>query len=634
MDAEPGSDSPETPAQEPGDSTQARVRIEKLKSLIIRAFCAYAAAITALRLFGAGRLAMGIVEGYAMRGRGGMTLGGWAFAAMPAAIAACAARSRLGARSRACLMCFAALAALNHLAYLAVFMANFGWAAAFSLNYAKVGPFIMLGLASFMLFLLAKAWELARLEGRGPLGGGGPAWAAAVFLVFALSPLASVSASDALGAAWGLTPFGKVRVIAEADCAAVKIRGSEIRPSPDGKLLAYGGQNGLAVLDAGSMEVLFEDRSIGVRSLCFSPDGKYLAAAGESIPPGTYYLYDVRDSPEDLGALALYDVAGGFRRERGAAIPPEADGRRKTRATAVAFRPDGKSLLCAYYSYWDVKLFDGEGKWRGLQAREDESPTAQIPIFLEVEVPSGATVRSWAGVRGERLARRHMNSLGSFRFSPDASKLFYFDRFEDKSTPGVDQRNISMIDTGTWEGKLFRQEDLKYLVRSLHPELAGSGKLYFYYQLIRFSKMEGIGNGTFVSPGESVLAELDLGSAAIRDIIGSNIAPGRGRRETVFWHIAFSPDGREAALLGTAQKSRTQPSRDRFEFFVAIVSLSGEPRPRVKRYRMGLGGKFMAGHISWLSEGQLAISATDYTQGRIFKIDLESREGDLHEFQR
>jgi hypothetical protein len=625
MSDEPNDVGTEGTFREPENSPSLDERIVKLKGFVINMFCVYAAAITLLRGFGLGRLAMGLVESYTLRGMKGMTLGGWLFTAMPVIIAIYVSKTRLAARWLMCVQYFALFAMLNHLAYLAVFMANFGWAMALSLSYAMIGPFIMAGLALYMFILFVNARDLAKLEHeKEPSRSAGEndyLRCIIVFLVFLVSPLLSFHISDMLGAVWDFLPFGKVRTIMEEECGTSNSNGSTLCLSPDGRLLAVVGMRGMSVMDAKSLKLIFEDLSIGGMSGCFSPDGKYLAVVGEHIPFRKYDIKEVRSNPnENLGALALYDVENGFRRIEEVSIPPDADPRRKTFVVSVAFRPDGKSLLCLYYSYWDQKLFDSE-EFKELLTRENNIPITWMPLCREIATPSGEIIHE------ERIARKMEKSLITFRFSPDASTLAYIHGFVEKRLGGA-KRNISLIDTRTWNERVFYQKDPKYRMVALYPGLvADLGKLYFHYKHVHIRELPD--GQIYVTPHESVLGELDINSFSSRDIIDSNVAlPAyrlmRGRKETFFLGFAISPDRHKAALLGSVQESRDQWKSNNFEFFIVIVNLNGEPRPRLHRYRLGFN-KYDVMGINWFTEKQLTLSATNY-DAKIFHIDLDGWE--------
>jgi WD40 repeat protein len=630
MNNEPDDGGSENSLQEQENALPLDERIEKLKNRIIKMFCVYTAVIVVLRLCGYGRLVMGLVESYTLRGMNGMTLGGWLFTAMPVVIAIYASKTRLALRWFLCAQYFALFAMLNYLVYLAIFMVNYGWAAAFSIGYAKIGPFIMAGIALYMLALFVNARELGKLEHEKepPRSAeeGDYLCCIIVFLVFLVSPALKFHISDVFGAVWDFLPFGKVQTIREEDCGTINTHGKAMCFSPEAKLLAIVGAYGVSVMDSQTLKPIFEDHSIAAASLSFSPDCKYLAVAGESIPVGKYFTKEVQSNPKDMGALALYDVENGFRRIEEVSIPPDADPRKKTFAVSVAFRPDGKSLLCLYYNYWDYKQFSRE-EWAEIEkVLSPGKPDAIIKwpqVCREIEVPTGRIIG------GKTFDKKEETSIKTFRFSTDASLLTYIHHFDDKETPGLDRRNISFIDTRTWDESVFYQKDPKYRMAALYPGLvAEQGKLYFDYSHVYSLKREG--RIFVISIGESVLGELDMSDFSSRDIIGSNVAlPSyrfkRGRKETVFLDCAISPDGRKAALLGSVQESRTQWDRNNFEFFIVIVNLDGEPRPRLRRYELGFSG-YATRVINWFTEKQFTIAATKTGSAKVFHINLDGWE--------
>jgi hypothetical protein len=327
-----------------------------------------------------------------------------------------------------------------------------------------------------------------------------------------------------------------------------------------------------------------------------------------------------------MGALALYDVENGFRRIEEVSIPPDADPRKKTFAVSVAFRPDGKSLLCLYYNYWDYKQFSSE-EWVELKkVLSPGKPNAIIKwpqICREIDVPLGRII-------GEKtFDKKEEMSIKTFRFSTDASLLAYIHHFDDEETPGLNQRNISFIDTQTWNEEVFYQKDPKYRMTALYTGLvADQGKLYFIYSHVYNLKREG--KIFVISIGESVFGELNMRDFSSRDIIDSKIAlPSyrfkRGRKETFFISCAISPDGRKAALLGSVQESRTRWDENNFEFFIVIVNLNGEPQPRLRRYRLGFN-KYDVEGIRWFTEKQLTLSANGMGDAKVFHIDLDGWE--------
>jgi hypothetical protein len=151
-----------------------------------------------------------------------------------------------------------------------------------------------------------------------------------------------------------------------------------------------------------------------------------------SIPFRKYNIKEVRSNLNDLGAIALYEVENDFRRVEDVSIPSDADPRRKTFVVSVAFRPDGKSLLCLYYSYFDAKEFSRE-EWMEIKkvlSLEDPNSLIEWPqVCREIEIPSGRII-------GEKtFDKKEEASIRTFRFSTDASVLTYIHHFDDDAPP-------------------------------------------------------------------------------------------------------------------------------------------------------------------------------------------------------
>ena len=141
-----------------------------------------------------------------------------------------------------------------------------------------------------------------------------------------------------------------------------------IRFSPDGGLIAFGGDDGkIRLLDVvGREEIgMLEGHGKYIRSICFSPDGSLLASVGAD---DTIKLWDMAThkviktfshpagnavfSPDgkllaigEFGIIRLYDIKQ--KKERATNIPPEFSG-------LIDFSPDGKLLASGSLKLWNV----------------------------------------------------------------------------------------------------------------------------------------------------------------------------------------------------------------------------------------------------------------------------------------
>jgi hypothetical protein len=461
MSDEPESRQEEETVRKQDNMASIDEKIKKLSYLVAGMFYMYTAIITLLRLFGSGRLAIGFVESYVYL-RNGITVGGILFALLPVVIAFYSYKTGLNNKSRFYIQCFALAALLNHVGFLVHVLTNFAWIAMFSIKFVKTGPIIMGVISFFMFFLFICAHKLGRLtEKKYPcvnndsirvfVGVG-------ICAMFLLLPSINATPANLIGSISKV--FSEdVQVIAGDASTTLDSRAWSFQDSPDGKLFAFGCEANLTVLDAETLDMVFQDTSIKARAVRFSASGKYLAAVGEGISG-------------DMSGIALYEVENGFKRLSDVAHYSSLGPKSKTFVRDVAFRPDERSMLFVYYDYWDKKDFSSREEWTELVL--SSGGKGWSPVICEVETPSGRIIHK------EILRREDEDILNSFRFSNDALILAYYHKF------GEDHlnvwRNISFINTETWEEKLYLQEDNKYRMNALIIDSAKSGKIYFLYK--------------------------------------------------------------------------------------------------------------------------------------------------------
>jgi WD40 repeat protein len=571
-------------------------RISKLSKLISRLFYAYAAIITLLRLSGYGRLAMGLVEGiiYRFQMTGPrtdfpfnllplrislysmpLTTGGYLFALLPAVIALYSLKTHFNERSRRLVAGFSLLAVINHAILLAAFIVSWVWVFLMAPGTLYSAPAIMVLLIAFLLFLYKlsgklktlkiQAGEVSEYDDRLTVPN------LLVAIIFILSPFLGTPPGVMLSnVSSTLGIFSDIRVIATEDCRRLASGANvfSMRVSPDGKLIAMGGENDLSVWNVESKELLFNDTTISARSVRFSDSGKYLAAVGSPTSK------DILNS-----CVALYEV-DGFKRVQEVALPADTRHGRNTKVVDVAFRTDEKSIIYVYYSYSDHRqliLVD---------------PESHSPVYHEIEIPSGKRT-AMKFFPDLQLSERGIRFC---RFTDDGIILSFI-RYSRKGK--MLHQSFTFYNTTTWEAKTLsldipNREVILFITSNNFllensSDNFGSGKIYFTHKSQGFSLY-------FQRNKRYIFSELDIDTEKQCDIIDLEATKVKN---TVLRNIVLSPDGTKIAIVGFGEKMP-------FAFYILVYDLKNRNYEILKfRYERSLHA-LLPINMAWLNDNKLA----------------------------
>jgi WD40 repeat protein len=194
--------------------------------------------------------------------------------------------------------------------------------------------------------------------------------------------------------------------------------------SPDGKILASRGNNGVVLLDANSRQELATlGHNGGGYSLAFSRDGKILASGSED---GSVKLWDPATRQE------LFTLTG------------HAD-----KVSAVAFSADGKILASASEDK-TVKLWDMTTHQELATLAGHTASVSAVAFSIDGKIlASGSddhTVKLWDTATHQELTTLTSHRFGvySLAFSPDGKTL----------ATGSDDKTVKLWDTGTFDERL------------------------------------------------------------------------------------------------------------------------------------------------------------------------------------
>jgi hypothetical protein len=379
-------------------------------------------------------------------------------------------------------------------------------------------------------------------------------------------------------------------------------RGSDIYfmdGSPGGKLLAVAAEDGLSVWDVKSRQCVWSDDSIvAVRRVRFSPDGRYLAAAG-------------RGAPEGASDLAVFEM-NEFRRLPGFDWPEE-DLRKKKTFHDLSFRPDEQSLLVAWHQDWDWNRMSSAQK-ETVRQQDTEERLKRNPLAEGRDRAFFCTEWNMADsdIRHTNLIRDldefyDLLREGGIYFSPDASSLFY-PRWYNRAN------RMYRVDTRDWTEEEILL-DVKYSMETRTWALEDSK--WYEWKFTRDGKTAYLlarGGGAFL------VLKMNMTTKQTEEL--RRVPVTRSSERDPWIRIALSPDERRAALLGYGERLYDYGGTETHMVTLRILNLrTGKPQRFAYKHN---GGRSIALRLVWLFRGTLAVSMSD--RDGFFFVDIEKGE--------
>ena len=330
---------------------------------------------------------------------------------------------------------------------------------------------------------------------------------------------------------------------AVAESVPIKLSDGKIAISPDGKHLVQSRLDKVEILDLTSGQLLLTNQlrkgGDGVTSICYSPDGKLIATAGDDR---TVRVWDATSWRERL-------VLKGHR----------------TSVNCISFSPDGSRIASASMFDYEAKVWDATSgqellMLKGERHRSYIDIVCFSPDGKRIATGGDHELKLWDAASGKEL----LNLAGgakSICFRPDGKRLVAAGRDMGAGTVFDAHSGQKLFALKGVGGNVCYSPDGTRMASGRHLWEAASGQ--------ELLKLKGDGEIIHFSPdGKRLISARPYGPVQVWDAatVPASVEKGKPVANASAWDrttgsrdsaatLRFSPDGKRLASIGTIRKS-------------------------------------------------------------------------------